>query len=182
MAAEIERAEYDIDRFLHGQEGPARAVAKPIIAVAAIGADVIGAVGAEHLAWAAARWKRHFAARGRDLDALKPGRTVGRDFEVEIVVAGEPDLGAAGEIVLEQQRERLGRALLAHLVAQVAVAAFRHGLGDPQRVVELGAERIGRVRRGADAKQRKFCSDVDDRERSTQAVPFQASSAPSSTT
>src|SRR3954451_20014919 len=74
---------------------------------------------------------------------------------MEIVVAGEPDLSAAGEIVLKQQRERLGGTLLAQLVTQIAIAAFRNRLRDPQRIVELGTERVGRVRRGADAKQRE---------------------------
>ena len=87
------------------------------------------------------------------LDTLVPRGAVRADLEMEIVVAGQPDLGAAGIIILQQERERLGRALLAELVAQIAVAAFGHGLGDEQCVVELGAQAIGRVRRGADAEQ-----------------------------
>src|SRR3954470_23740819 len=84
---------------------------------------------------------------------------------MEIVVAGEPDLSAAGEIVLKQQRERLGGTLLAQLVTQIAIAAFRDGLRDPQRIVELGTERVGRVRRDADAKQREVLQRREYRER-----------------
>ena len=107
--------------------------------------DLIGEAGAE----------RELGGRLADRDGVEPSRAVGRNLDVQIIVAGEPDLGAAGEIGLQQQRERFRGALLAHLVAQVAVAAFRDGFGGPERVVELGAERVGRIRRGADAEQRQ---------------------------
>ena len=47
-------------------------------------------------------------ARPVELEGIGPDRTVGRDLEVEVVIAGIADLGAAREAGLKQQRCRIG--------------------------------------------------------------------------
>ncbi len=137
MAPKVERAGDDVDRLLDGEEGAAAGVGEARIAVAAVRADVVGAVGGQQLPL---RRERHGDGAGRavDDDGLLPGRAVGADLEMEVVVAGGAHLGAARGGGLEQQACRVGGRGLVDLVL-MAVAGV---------VEEAGCRRDNELRRG----------------------------------
>ena len=106
-----------------------------------------------------------------DPKRLGPARAVGADLDAQVVVTGQPDLGAAGPVRLHQQRQHVGRPLLVHGIAQVAAAALCRRQRGPQRLVELGRERIDRVRGGAEAQTRQV---LQHRENAGGALPRRA--------
>src|SRR3954451_1533092 len=84
--------------------------------------------------------ERRSAGRGSEHQRLDPSRTIRRDLEVEVVVAGEPELRPAREVRLEQMGGGLRRVLLRDLDLDVSGAALRDRLPRVEHVVELGAE------------------------------------------
>ncbi len=92
--------------------------------------------------------QRQRAAGPVDDDGVGPARPVGRDLAVEIVVAGQPELGTAGIAGLIEQRRGVAGRMLVELGLHAAA-----GIVEQQRR-RLDREPVGRVRRGGDAEQR----------------------------
>lgn len=62
---------------------------------------------------------------------------------------------------LHEQRKYVASGLLVQRVSQVSVAAFGERQRRPQRLVQLGGEKIGPVRRGPDAEPGEILEHVD---------------------
>ena len=84
---------------------------------------------------------------------MGPVRPIRRDFYGQAIVGDQADLGARRESGLEQQRQHVARGSLVQGEAQVAGAALRHTACRPEGLVELGRERVLRIRLGAEAEQ-----------------------------
>lgn len=138
-----------IDRLLQGEEGAAGAVGQAGVAVRAVGAHVVGAVGRQHLAPRRQR-KRGDAGGAVDDDGLFPDRAVGADLEMEIVVAGGAHLRAARGAGLEQHAGGVTGGRLVDLVL-MAVAGVVEQAG-----CRGDSEFRGGIRRGIDPEQRGF--------------------------
>ena len=87
-------------------------------------------------------------------EAIEEGAAVGGDREAEAVRPEEPDQRLGDKVGLECQTEIVARSFLVHGVEQVASAALGHGLRRPERGVQLGRERVRRIRRRADPEER----------------------------
>lgn len=135
-------------------------VRQPGVGVVAVGADVIGAIGGERFARAAADRKRHPAAGAVDPQRVEPGRAVRTYLETKIVIAGQPEFGAAGIGIGKHHRRGLADAFLGELQADIAAAAVGRGDRRQQRGVGFDTEQIRRARRCVDAEMR----EVVDRE------------------
>src|SRR5205823_11585369 len=86
---------------------------------------------------------------------LIPGSAVGRDLEVEIVVAGGADLGAAGIAGLEEERGGVsGRMLVELALDAIADVVEKDGSG-------LHAELVGCIGDGIDAEHCHVLQLVD---------------------
>ena len=145
-AGEIECSRDDIDRLLDRQERAPARVGEAGVAVAAVGADVVRAIGGEQLALGRQR-QSDDAGRAIDDDRFLPGRAVGAHLEMEIVVACGAHLGAARGGGLEQKTCGIAGCGLVDLVlvagaGVVEEAGFRCD----------GELRCG-VRSGVDAEQ-----------------------------
>ena len=66
-----------------------------------------------------------------------------------------PSSALVDEPGLQGQPEIVAGGLLVHGVEEIAGPALGHGLRGPERRVELGRERVARIRGGADAEQRQ---------------------------
>ena len=78
---------------------------------------------------------------------------VSRHAYSEVVVPNETDLGPARIGILEQERDRLPCRFLAQRVAQIARAALGRIPCRPERLVELGRERVCGIRARAQPEQ-----------------------------
>jgi len=86
---------------------------------------------------------------------VEEGAAVGRNSEAEPFGAKQPDERLCHETALQSQAEIVARGLLVHGVKEIAGSAFGHGLGGPERRVELGRKRIGGIGGRAQPQQRK---------------------------
>ncbi|SEN76849.1 hypothetical protein SAMN04489859_101613 [Paracoccus alcaliphilus] len=89
-----------------------------------------------------------------DDQPVEEGAAVGGDRQPEPVRTEEAHqrLGDIGG--LEGEPEVAARGFLVHCIEQIAGPALGDGLRGPERRIELGGERVGRVGGGANAKQR----------------------------
>ena len=116
------------------------------------GADVAGRGRGNVVSWARNRTPPVGAV---DDERVEPARPSAETLKWKSSSPVRPISARPEKLSCNSSDSVFGRALLAHLVAQIAVAALGDGLAPPKRVVELGAERIGGVGRGADAEQRE---------------------------
>jgi len=95
-----------------------------------------------------------------DVEPVKEGTAVGRDREPEPVRTEQAHQRLGDEAGLQRQPEIVSGRLLVHGVEQIAVAALGDGLRRPERGVQLGRERVRRIRRRADTQQRHVLQQV----------------------
>ncbi len=95
------------------------------------------------------------AGRALHAEHGEPGGAVRAHAQAEIVAADEADLGATGKARLQQQRQHVARRLLVEGVAQIARPPLARGQRSPERLVELGRERVLRVGRRAEPEPRQ---------------------------
>ena len=88
-----------------------------------------------------------------DAQPVEEGAAVGRDRKAEAVRAEQPEQRAGRNAGLQREAEIVTRGLLVHRVEQIPGAALGHGLRGPERGVELGRERVRRIRRRAEPEQ-----------------------------
>ncbi len=142
--------------FRNRQECPAGAVGQTVIAVGAVGPDVIGAVRGQDLANVPpghdllgmgereCGGQEDASRRSLGPQCLDPGGTVRRDLDAPVVIAGELEVGTAGIAGLEEHGGGVAGRCLVDL--QPVVAGFlveqRGGApdGQPVRVVGGGAD------------------------------------------
>ena len=87
---------------------------------------------------------------------VEEGAAVGGDREAKAVRAKQAQKRLGDKAGLQRQPEIIACGLFVHGVEQIASAALGHGFCGPEGGVQLGRERVGSVRRRAQAKPGHF--------------------------
>ena len=89
-----------------------------------------------------------------DAEPVEEGAAIGGDRQPEAVGPEQPEQRLGHEAGLQGQAEIVARPLLVHGVEEIARPSLGHGPGGPERGIQLGRERVRRIRRRAQPQQR----------------------------